>query len=114
VCSHTVSLNLLQVSQFLVQPIREDGLVVGAPQSFTLETAVAKSAADLQVAYDWSSGTPQRLKFKVAATDGTFTGTWSAEAGVVTVGEWQVLSIEASGFPYVLVSFPAAPCTFPD
>ena len=94
-------LAVLQVSKILVQAIREDGLVVGAPQSFTLDTPVAKSAADLQVASDWSSGTPQRLKFKVAATDGTFTGAWSAETGVVTVGEWQVLSIEASGFPYV-------------
>lgn len=86
-CRHTVLLNLLQVSKFVVQAIREDGLVVGAPQSFTLETAVAKSAADLQVAYDWSSGTPQRLKLEVAATDGTFTGAWSAETSVVTVGE---------------------------
>lgn len=70
----------------LVHAIREDGLVVGAPQSFTLDPAVDKGATGLQLVYVWASGAPQRLKFKAAATDGTSVGDWSAETAVVTVG----------------------------
>lgn len=76
---------------FLVQAIREDGLVVGAPQSFTLDPVVDKGATGLQLVYAWASGTPQRLKFKVAATDGTFVGDWSAASTVVSVGEQRVM-----------------------
>ena len=75
------------MSKFRVQAIREDGLVVEAGRELTLASGVADGTADLQLVFTPASGNPQRLKFRLAATDGTFAGDWSAESNVVTVGE---------------------------
>ena len=77
----------LQVAKFRVQAIREDSLVVEAGRELTLDSEAAAGATGLQLAFTPSSGNPQRLKFRLAATDGTFAGDWSAESNVVTIGE---------------------------
>lgn len=78
-----------QVSKFRIQAIREDGLVLEQARELSLSAPVAAGAAGLQLAFEWPSGAPQRLKFRVAATDGAFAGPWSAESETVTVGEWR-------------------------
>lgn len=76
-----------QVSKFRVQAIREDGLVVEEARELALASGVSAGAASLQLVFAWPSGEPQRLKFRLAATDSTFAGPWSAETNAVTVGE---------------------------
>ena len=77
-----------QVSKFRVQAIREDGLIVEEARELALPSGVAASADGLQLEFAWPSGEPQRLKFRLAATDSTFAGPWSAETNTVTVGEF--------------------------
>ena len=76
------------MSKFRVQAIREDGLVVEEARELALASPASESDASLQLVFDWLSAEPQRLKFRLAATDSTFAGPWSAETDVVTVGEW--------------------------
>lgn len=76
-----------QITKVRVQAIREDGLVVEAGLNVDLETGAAAGATGLKVVFTPSSGNPQRLKFRLAATDGTFAGDWSLESNVVTIGE---------------------------
>ena len=73
-----------------MQAIREDGLVVEEARELALASGVSPGTASLQLVFDWPSGEPQRLKFRLAATDSTFAGPWSAETNVVTVGECSV------------------------
>lgn len=76
------------MTKFRVQAIREDGLVVEEARELALASSVAAGTASLQLVFAWPSGEPQRLKFRLAATDSTFAGPWSAETNTVTVGEW--------------------------
>ncbi len=110
----------MQVTKFRVQAIREDGLVVEAGRELALASGAAAGTASLQLAFAWPSGEPQHLKFRLAATDSTFVGEWSAETGVVTVGElatvWDwtsssgCLSQAGRGGPYSSCGCGGSPC----
>ncbi|PRW20918.1 fibronectin type III domain-containing [Chlorella sorokiniana] len=100
-----------KVAKFRVQAIREDGLVIEEARELALAAPVDKSTASLQLAFAWPSGEPQRLKFRLAATDGTAVGDWSAESNTVTVGQPAAPVIRASDglIDSATVTFDAAP-----
>ncbi|PRW20837.1 Ig-like domain repeat [Chlorella sorokiniana] len=100
-----------KVAKFRVQAIREDGLVVEEARELALAAPVDESTASLQLVFAWPSAAPQRLKFRLAATDSTFAGPWSAETNTVTVGQPAAPVIRASeGLPdSASVTFDAVP-----